>query len=255
MQSVIAGNWKMNKDRAGTEALVKDILNGVDAVPGNVELMIAPAFPFLDMAARLCEGTRVKVAAQNCHAADHGAYTGEVSASMLKSLGVHACIVGHSERRQYYGETDAQVKEKVMALHEAGLTPIYCCGETLEQRDEERHFAVITGQLEEALHALDAAVIASTIVAYEPVWAIGTGRTATDAQAQEVHAHIRKVLHGWIGDKASQVPLLYGGSCKPDNAAGLFAGADVNGGLIGGASLTAGSFLELARIAASIGST
>jgi triosephosphate isomerase (TIM) len=162
---------------------------------------------------------------------------------------VGACIVGHSERRQYFGETDATVGRKVAALLEGGLLPIYCCGEVLAEREADEHFAVVQRQMREALGGLDANALARVVVAYEPVWAIGTGRTATPEQAQEMHAFIRNTLRNLAGDVADAIPILYGGSCKPDNAAGLFGQPDINGGLIGGAALEAGAFLELVRIA------
>ena len=189
------------------------------------------------------------MAAQNCHEAEQGAFTGEVSVPMLRSIGVQACIVGHSERRQYYGETDEVVGRKVKMLLQHGLLPIYCCGEQLAEREEGRFRDVVATQLHTALATLTPEEIGRIVVAYEPVWAIGTGLTASPEQAQEMHAFIRSELHKLAGDVASQIPILYGGSCKPDNAAGLFTGPDINGGLIGGAALVADQFTALARIA------
>lgn len=239
----------MHKDRSSAVDLVKELVAGIGAPDPLVEVVIAPPFPFLADAVEHTRGSRIVVAAQNCHEAGQGAFTGEVGVPMLASLGVGACIVGHSERRQYFGERDAAVARKVRALLAGGITPIYCCGELKEEREAGRHFDVVRAQVREALGGLDAAAMARTVVAYEPVWAIGTGLTATDAQAQEMHADIRRTLHALVGDVADAVPILYGGSCKPDNAAGLFANPDVNGGLIGGASLDAGQFLALVRIA------
>lgn len=249
MRTIVAGNWKMHKDRAAAADLVKELVAGMNTPPAGVDVVIAPPFPFLSDVVELVRGTRIVVAAQNCHEAGQGAYTGEVSVPMLVSLGVGACIVGHSERRQYFGETDAAVGRKVQALLAGGLMPIYCCGELKEEREAGRHFEVVAEQMQEALGGLGPAAVARVVVAYEPVWAIGTGLTATAAQAQEMHAFIRARLRALAGDVADAVPVLYGGSCKPDNAEGLFANADVNGGLIGGAALDAAQFLALIRIA------
>ncbi|HEX2617940.1 MAG TPA: triose-phosphate isomerase [Flavobacteriales bacterium] len=249
MKTIVAGNWKMHKDLGEARALAAMLADWVKAHPGEVEVVIAPPFPFLAAAVEAVKGTSIRVAAQNCHEADQGAFTGEVSAAMLSSLGVSACIVGHSERRQYFGENDPAVGRKIAALLKHGVLPLYCCGEVRAEREEGRHFDVVARQLHTALSALPKADIGRIVVAYEPVWAIGTGLTATAEQAQEMHAFIRKELHKLAGDHAEEVPILYGGSCKPDNAAGLFAGEDVNGGLIGGASLLADQFTALVEIA------
>jgi triosephosphate isomerase len=248
MRTIVAGNWKMHKDRTEALDLVMALVAEADTLPAGVEIVIAPPYPFLAMAAERVRGTRITVAAQNCHEARQGAFTGEVSVGMLDSIGVGACIVGHSERRQYYGETDAVVGRKVQALLECGLLPIYCCGEVQAERESGQHFTVVERQITQALGGLDAHSLARIVVAYEPVWAIGTGLTASPEQAQEMHAFIRETLRGLAGDVADAIPILYGGSCKPDNAAGLFGKPDINGGLIGGAALEAGSFLELVRI-------
>ena len=250
MRTILAGNWKMHTDRADAVALAQGVARGERAA--GVEVIVAPPFPYLEAVVAACEGSGVVVAAQNCHAEPQGAYTGEVSVPMLRDLGVGACIVGHSERRQYFNETDAAVAAKLEALHGAGLQPIYCCGEGQAERENGRHFDVVGAQLKEALGKLDRAVVQGLVVAYEPVWAIGTGLNATAEQAQEMHAFIRKELGRLIGDSAQDVPILYGGSCKPSNAEDLFQGPDVNGGLIGGASLEAGSFLQLIAIAARV---
>ncbi|MBK9273081.1 MAG: triose-phosphate isomerase [Flavobacteriales bacterium] len=249
MRTVIAGNWKMNKDRPQASELLARLAEGAAGLPPDVEVIVAPAFPFLDLAVGHLRGTTISVAAQHCHEAPAGAFTGEVSAGMLASLGVKACIVGHSERRQYFGETDTAVHARIQALLAVGIAPIYCCGELRAEREAGRHQEVVGAQLHEALAGLPADAFATLIVAYEPVWAIGTGLNATADQAQEMHAFIRGRLRDLVPQHADRVPILYGGSCKPDNAAELFAGADVNGGLIGGASLDAPSFLELVRIA------
>lgn len=246
MRTIVAGNWKMNTDRQGAADLVNGVLKGLAGLDTAVEVVLAPPFPFLAATVEQVRGTRVVVAAQNCHEAAHGAYTGEVSVPMLKSIGVGACIVGHSERRQYFGETDPVIARKIDALLEHGLTPIFCCGEVKAEREAGRHEHVVTTQLDGALGHLSADRLARVVIAYEPVWAIGTGLTATPQQAQDMHARIR----AWLQQRdIASVPVLYGGSCKPDNAAGLFGLPDIHGGLIGGAALDAGSFVELVRLA------
>ena len=249
MKKIIAGNWKMHKDRTEAAALIDGILRECGDPPKGVEMIIAPAFPFLADAVERTKSTSLKVAAQNVHGASQGAYTGEVSAGMLASIGVQYCIVGHSERRQYWNETDGDVAKKITALLAAGITPIYCCGERKDERLAERHFDVVGAQMKEALGAFSEAELKRIVVAYEPVWAIGTGLNATAQQAQDMHAHIRGLLRTHGDAVADNVPILYGGSCKPDNAKELFACPDVNGGLIGGAALDAKSFAELVRIA------
>ncbi len=249
MRTLIAGNWKMNTDSTSAAALVDAVVAAAAQQPDRVEVVIAPPFPFLAMAVERCRGTRIVVAAQNCHEAEKGAYTGEVSVAMLKSIGVQACIVGHSERRQYAGESDALIGQKVAALLAHDMMPIFCCGEAKQEREAGRHFDVVTEQMKGALGKLTNAQLMRLVIAYEPVWAIGTGLTATAQQAQDMHAHIRSLLHMHGAEVAAAVPVLYGGSCKPDNAESLFGQPDVNGGLIGGASLVAEQFLELVRIA------
>ncbi len=238
----------MHKDRGEALALI-DAIVGTDLGEHDVQVVIAPPFPFLAMAVDRTRGTGIAVAGQNCHEKDHGAYTGEVSASMLSSIGVSHCIVGHSERRQYFGESDHVVGEKIGILLAYGITPIYCCGERKEERMAEQHFTTVTEQMKAALGGLSEAQLERLIVAYEPVWAIGTGLTATPQQAQDMHAHIRGLLASHGAGVASRVPVLYGGSCKPDNAASLFVQPDVNGGLIGGAALVPEQFTELIRLA------
>ncbi len=197
MRRIIAGNWKMHKDRGEALALI-DALVGADVGSGDVHVIIAPPFPFLAMAVERTRGTGIAVAAQNCHQQQHGAFTGEVSAAMLKSIGVSHCIVGHSERRQYFGETDELVGEKIRVLLSHDITPIYCCGERKEERVAGSHFGTVTAQMKAALGAFSNAELERIVVAYEPVWAIGTGLTATPQQAQDMHAHIRTLLasHG-----------------------------------------------------------
>lgn len=254
VKTIIAGNWKMNTGAMEAGELVEELLANIKTGAYGPVVVLAPPFPFLaDTVQRLAAATKGRqqwmVAAQNCHQEEHGAFTGEVSAPMLKSLGVQACIVGHSERRQYFGETDTAVAKKVSALLRHGLMPIYCCGERLDERQSGRHREVVAQQITTALGNLTPGELARVVVAYEPVWAIGTGVTATPQQAREMHAFIRAELRRIAPGVADQVPILYGGSCKPDNAAGLFAGEDINGGLIGGAALSADSFAALVRIA------
>ena len=249
MRTIIAGNWKMNKDRGEALALMDALVAGLKEVPEGPEVVIAPAFPFLGAAVERAHGTRLRIAAQNCHQSAQGAFTGEVSVGMLCSIGVSHCIVGHSERREFFGESDTVIGEKVAALLAAGITPIFCCGERREERESGRHFDVVTEQMKGALGKLDNDRLQRIVIAYEPVWAIGTGLTATAAQAQDMHAHIRALLHTHGAQVAGQVPILYGGSCNPKNAEELFAAEDVNGGLIGGASLVAEQFIDLVRIA------
>lgn len=249
MRTIIAGNWKMHKDRSEVLALLDELLVGLRDAPEVPEVVVAPPFPFLAMAVERVKGSRIRVAAQNCHQAAQGAFTGEVSAGMLKSIGVTHCIVGHSERRQYFGETDAAVGEKIASLLAMDITPIFCCGEKREERESGRHFDVVTEQMKGALGLFDNERLQRVVIAYEPVWAIGTGLTATAGQAQDMHAHIRMLLHTHGAQVAASVPILYGGSCNPKNAEELFAGEDVNGGLIGGAALLADQFIDLVRIA------
>lgn len=251
IRPIVAGNWKMHKDRVEAAALIDGILAATD-LPTDVGMVVAPAHPFLVDAVQRTNGTRLQVAAQNVHATPQGAFTGEVSVGMLKSVGVQYCIVGHSERRQYFNETDAEVGKKIVALLAAGITPIYCCGERKEERLAERHFEVVAAQMHDALTGMPEADLRRIVVAYEPVWAIGTGLNATAQQAQDMHAHIRTLLAGHGEGIATTVPILYGGSCKPENATELFTCPDVNGGLIGGAALDAKSFTELVRIAGKV---
>ena len=252
MRKIVAGNWKMNKDRAEAMDLVEELVRGAEGFPQEVEVVIAPPFPFLAMAVERVRSTRITIAAQNCHEAADGAFTGEVSVGMLSSIGVGACIVGHSERRQYFCETDEAVGRKIEALLKAGIDPIYCCGEVQGERESGKHFDVVKKQMHEALGKLDQSSLARIVVAYEPVWAIGTGLTATPDQAQEMHAFIRQELRKMGEDVADAIPILYGGSCKPSNAESLFGQNDVNGGLIGGASLEADQFIKLIEIAGEV---
>jgi triosephosphate isomerase len=243
---VIAGNWKMYKTRAEATAFVQAFLPLVSGVRG-VEIVLAPPYPSIATVAQLVAADGIGVASQNVHFADEGAFTGEVSPRMLKDAGATHCIIGHSERRQYYAEDDASVNRKVKAALAAGLTPILCVGETLPDREGGKTFDVVSRQLRGATEGIPAADAARIITAYEPVWAIGTGKTATPAQAQEVHAFLRRRMAEQWGEAASRVRILYGGSVKPDNIAALTANEDIDGALVGGASLAPESFAKIVR--------
>ncbi|MBS1943269.1 MAG: triose-phosphate isomerase [Bacteroidetes bacterium] len=252
-RTIVAGNWKMHTEAGTANALLDALVAWSAANPGHVSMVVAPPFPFLGMAVEKAGSAgSVIIAAQNCHQEEQGAFTGEVGVPMLRSIGVQACIVGHSERRQYYGEHDAIIARKIKMLLKHGLQPIYCCGENREERESGRFREVVADQIRKALGGLVPAEIAKLVVAYEPVWAIGTGLTATPEQAAEMHAFIRAELCQLAGGVAKEVPVLYGGSCKPENATGIFRGDEVNGGLIGGAALVADTFLELVRIAGAV---
>jgi len=241
----IAGNWKMFKTVQETVVFVKELKSAVKDVTG-VEIVVAPPFTAVHAAAEAARNTNIGVAAQDLYWEREGAFTGEVSAAMIKEAGAEYVIIGHSERRRLFGETDAHVNRKIGAAIGAGLTPIVCIGETLEERERNETFAVLDRQIKEGLDRLTADQIAEIVVAYEPVWAIGTGRTATAAQAQEAHAHIRTRLRQWFGGPAAeQCHILYGGSVKPDNIRELIAEADVDGALVGGASLDVRGFGEI----------
>ena len=252
---IVAGNWKMNMTFDKAEELVDDILDGLEEYDElNCEVIICPPFPYLEMLTDWeFEEQRFNVGAQNCSAYDKGAYTGEVSADMLKSLDVDYCIIGHSERRKYFGETNEILAEKVNRVIENNMTPIYCVGEALEEREAGRHFEVVREQLEKGLFHLDSDAIYDAIIAYEPVWAIGTGKTATPGQAQEMHAYIRSLVREHYDEAAANdIRILYGGSCNAKNATELFSQPDVDGGLIGGASLKADDFVAICVQASSI---
>ena len=244
-RSLIAGNWKMFGTRAEAERLLS-VLKTQISRPADREVVIAPPFTLLETASRLLAGTAIRLAAQNLHWEPQGAFTGEISGPMLKDMGCSHVILGHSERRQYFGETNEQVAQKVRATHRDGLIPIVCVGETLEQRERGETTVLIARQVRTALHEHDQTTFSSLIVAYEPVWAIGTGRTATPAQAQEVHAAIRTTL-AELSDHATaeKVRILYGGSVKADNVDGLMAETDIDGALVGGASLQAEAFTRI----------
>jgi triosephosphate isomerase len=241
----IAGNWKMYKTVREAVEFVTELRPAVKDIT-DVEMVLAPAFTAVHALADASRSTNIGVAAQNLHWEREGAFTGEVSAAMIKEAGAEYVIVGHSERRRLFGESDAIVNRKTLAAIGAKLQPIVCIGETLGERERDETFTVLDRQIKEGLDRLTAEQIAELVVAYEPVWAIGTGRTATAAQAGDAHAHIRKRLRQWFGgDAAEQCHIIYGGSVKPDNIRELIAEADVDGALVGGASLEVRSFLEI----------
>jgi triosephosphate isomerase len=236
----------MHKTAAEARELVRALAPLVEGLPG-VQVAVAPPFTALAAVAEALKGTRLELAAQDVHWEAQGAFTGEVSAAMLRDAGVRHCIVGHSERRQLFGESDGTVQKKTRALLAAGLLPIVCVGETLAEREAGETMLVVSRQVRGALTGLSPGDLARLTVAYEPVWAIGTGRTATTAQAQEVHAEIRRILRDIGGAAADEVRIQYGGSVKPDNAAELMAQPDVDGALVGGASLEAASFAKIVK--------
>lgn len=247
---MIAGNWKLHKTRAETRQLLEELKTGLAGLQG-VEVVVAPPFTALETAAATLAGSAIALSAQNCYPEASGAFTGEVSPLLLKDAGCAWVIVGHSERRQLFGESDAFINRKVHALVQAGLGVILCIGETLAEREGGEMFAVLRRQVVEGLAGLPAAAMAGLVIAYEPVWAIGTGRTASDAQAQEAHAFVRGLLAEQFGAGiAATTRILYGGSVKPDNVDGLMAQPDVDGALVGGASLKAADFVRIARFEA-----
>jgi triosephosphate isomerase len=241
----IAGNWKMFKTVQETSAFVKEFRGAVKDV-NDVEIVVAPPFTSVHAAAEAARNTNIGVAAQDLYWEREGAFTGEVSAPMIKEAGAEYVIIGHSERRRLFGETDATVNRKIVAAIGAGLTAIVCVGETLEERERNETLRVLDRQIKDGLDGLTADQISDLVIAYEPVWAIGTGRTATAAQAQEAHAHIRTRLRQWFGgDAAERCHVIYGGSVKPDNIRELIAEPDVDGALVGGASLEIKSFGDI----------
>jgi triosephosphate isomerase len=247
-RALIAGNWKMYKTAAEAVALVRELRAGLDGREPAAEVLVAPPFTALSSVAEALRGSAIALAAQNMHWEREGAFTGEVSPAMLRDAGCSHVIVGHSERRQLFGETDDGVGRKAKASIGQGLTPIVCVGETLAERESARTMEVVERQLERGLRDLTPDEAAASVVAYEPVWAIGTGRNATPGQAQEVHDFIRRRVSRSHGEPvAAALRVLYGGSVKPDNIASLMEQPDVDGALVGGASLGAASFLEIVR--------
>ncbi len=242
-RSLVIGNWKMNGTLASAQLLAKGIIAGL----GSADADIAVCVPYVYLPAinELVKDTALGLGSQNIADKASGAYTGEISASMLKEFNTQYALVGHSERRSYYGDTDASVAARYVQAQEQGIIPVLCVGETLEQREQDQTFSVINEQLDAVINLAGIASLSKAVIAYEPVWAIGTGKTATDEQAQEVHQYIRQYIAAKDQVIADKVQILYGGSAKPDNAKGLFAQPDIDGGLIGGASLEAESFLKI----------
>lgn len=243
---LVAGNWKMHGSRKQLQTLLGELVAGADSSM-DTDLLVCPAFVYLQEAAGLLRDSAISLGAQDvCDHGGEGAFTGEVAPEMLRDVGCSHVLVGHSERRAYYDDSDARVAAKFVAAQAAGLTPVLCVGETLEEREADATAAVVERQLDAVLAKAGIGALANSVLAYEPVWAIGTGRTATPEQAQEVHAHIRSKLAGKDVKIADSLRILYGGSVKPGNAAEIFAMPDVDGGLIGGASLKSEDFLAIA---------
>ena len=245
---LMAGNWKMHKLAGEAGALASELKAALADVDEPVGILLCPPSTALAAVASVLEGTKIRLGAQNMHWEDHGAFTGEISAAMLKDLGCDDVIIGHSERRHIFGETDEEVNKKVHAALDAGLNPIVCVGETEKQREDEETEAVVSRQVKGGLEGLSPERMADVVIAYEPVWAIGTGKTATPQQAQDVHALIRGIVSQQFGEStASALLILYGGSVKPGNALELMSQEDINGALVGGASLDTDSFAKIVR--------
>ncbi|MCK8492215.1 MULTISPECIES: triose-phosphate isomerase [Spirosoma] len=249
-KKIVAGNWKMNKTFEEAKALLSEVINMVkDEVTGDVQVVLCPPSLYLTTSRQyIAPGGKISLGAQNCHEKASGAYTGEISAPMLQSIGVEYVILGHSERRQYFEETNAQLAEKVNSVLENGLTPIFCCGESRDLRENGDYIGFVKDQLTESLFHLSAESFSKVVIAYEPIWAIGTGLTASSAQAQDMHFELRQHIAGQYGDEVAQeTSILYGGSANEKNAAELFAQPDVDGGLIGGASLKSREFTNVIK--------
>ena len=245
-KNIAAGNWKMNTNLQSAKELIMGLKSG--QFPDETGMIVGVPFVYLSEVVKWLEGSKIQVAAQNCHPAKKGAFTGEISIDMLKDIGVGAVIIGHSERREIFGEANAFIKEKVDALLDQDMQVIFCCGEPLSVRKvgSQNHF--VEKQLTESIFHLSSDQISKLIIAYEPIWAIGTGETATPGQAEDMHAHIRSMITDQYGrDVAEGISILYGGSVKPGNASELFANPNVDGGLVGGAALNAEGFIEIAN--------
>lgn len=246
-KKIVAGNWKMNNTFQEAEELISVVADDLDEKDLLCEVIVCPPALYLEMASDYAEESVLEIAAQNVSQFDNGAYTGEISASMLNAMDVGYCIIGHSERRKYFNESNKELSEKVEKLLDNNISPIFCIGELLEERDTNNHFEVVKSQLDEGLFNLNADEFSNVVIAYEPVWAIGTGVVATPEQAQEMHSYIRGLISEKYNDAiAQETTILYGGSCNAQNAATLFANEDVDGGLIGGASLKAEDFVKIA---------
>lgn len=249
-KKIVAGNWKMNTSLSEGVRLIDEIKTIINqqSIKPNCEIIVGVPFTHIYAISQNLKETSIFVSAQNCSEHEKGAYTGEVSASMIKSVGASFCILGHSERRQYHAETDEIIGKKIELALKNNLTPIFCCGETLEIRENNTYFKLVNSQIENALFNLSDEEFSKIIIAYEPVWAIGTGLTASPQQAQEMHYNIRELVGSKYGNSiAHNLSILYGGSCKPSNAKELFSNPDVDGGLIGGASLKANDFVEIIK--------
>lgn len=246
---IVAGNWKMNNDKKESKALIKSLKKTIKKEKlANTRVIVAPTFVNLSLSVKAAKDSKIEVVAQNMHQAKNGAYTGEISADMLKAIGVKTVILGHSERRTYFNETDESLAAKVDAVLENDLETIFCFGELLEDRKSDNHFKVVESQLKNALFHLEATAWKSIVLAYEPVWAIGTGETASPEQAQEMHAFIRSIIEKQYSNEiADKVSILYGGSVKPANAEEIFSKPDVDGGLIGGAALKVEDFTAIIK--------
>jgi triosephosphate isomerase len=249
-KKIVAGNWKMNNTFSEGEKLTSEIINMVkDEVKNDVTVLLCPPFIHLNTAVQHTKDiSNIHIAAQNCSQYDSGAYTGEVSAKMLASIGVSHVLIGHSERREYFNETNEELAEKINQALANDLIPVFCCGEPLDIREEDEQYDYVTEQISDSLFHLSKDQIGKVVIAYEPIWAIGTGKTATSEQAQEMHAKIRAFVASKYGEAVAQATsILYGGSAKPTNAPELFAKADVDGGLIGGASLKSRDFVDIIK--------
>lgn len=242
-QMLVLGNWKMNGTKAGAKALAEAIIDGLGESAAGIA--VCAPYVYLSDLAEITSGTRLGLGAQNVADKPSGAFTGEISASMLSEFGCKYVLVGHSERRSYYGDTNESVAARFCQAVDKNITPVLCVGETLEQREQNQTFTIIDEQLDAVINAAGIAPFGQAVIAYEPVWAIGTGKTATEDQAQEVHQYIRQYMAGKNQEIAQKLQILYGGSAKPENAKGLFSMPDIDGGLIGGASLEAESFLKI----------
>jgi len=243
-KKIVAGNWKMNKDSIDSENLILDILKIY--VESQTEMIIAPPFTNLSNAVKILKSSSIKIAAQNIHYADSGAYTGEISAKMLQSIGVENVIIGHSERRTYFNETNELIAKKVKSALENNMRVIFCFGEKIDDRSSGNQNIVVKKQITDALFNISESYWSNIVLAYEPVWAIGTGETASPQQAQEMHAYVRELIaENYSNSLSESVSILYGGSIKPNNARDIFSNKDVDGGLIGGASLNANDFIDI----------
>ena len=245
-KKIVAGNWKMNLDKSSSENLVKEILESTQEKK-DIQIVLSPPFVYLEQIVKDCVSrTDVLIAAQNCSAYDNGAFTGEVSTNMLKSIGVDYVIIGHSERRQFFSESNDVLMNKISLSLSNNLNVIFCCGEDINQREKDLHFEIIEDQLKSTVFKLSANDFSKIVIAYEPIWAIGTGKTATSDQAQEIHGFIRSLITtNYNKDISDNTAILYGGSCKPSNAKAIFSEDDIDGGLIGGASLKSADFTSI----------